>query len=525
MIWPTLEELGMGARLTRDLPRFLRNPLTPNQCAAILRRRLETRAERFLAVVERAIYRNRRSPYLRLLRAAGCESGDLRDLVAREGVEGALQELADRGVYVSLEEFKGQREILRGSERFAVVEEDFDFPRQPAHFEQRTGGTRSPGTIIRTSLAFAADQAVNQSVTLQAHGFVDTEHVVWMTAPLKQMFRYAKLGRQRLAWFYPIAPLPWKVWLIGHYLHWYGRWLGSPLPRPMSNDLRDSDQMAHRLAGWLREGRRLCLTCYASSGVRVAQAAARLGLSLEGTCFFTIGEPFTAAKLAALEAVGARANPTYSSTEAGLFATRCGTTRAPDDLHVFRDSFALIRRPRPIGDFGLSVEALHVTVLVPSAPKVMLNVELGDYAELEQRDCGCLLGELGLSEHIWDIASHEKLTSEGMTFARTRLVPVLEQVLPSRYGGTSADYQVVEEEGPDGILHLSLLMHPRLGPVDERQLAETFLAELGGDGLLEGYMAKVWERAGTVRVRREPPRATRAGKILPFHLSRGQGGS
>jgi hypothetical protein len=523
MILPILEELAMGARLTRDLPRFLRNQLTPEQCAAIIRRRLETRAERFLAVVERAIYRNHCSPYLRLLRAAGCESGDLRDLVAGEGIEGALQVLADRGVYVSLDEFKGRREIVRGSERFAIAEEDFDLPRQPAHFEQRTGGTRSPGTIIRTSLAFAADQAANGYESLRAHGFAEADHVVWMTAPLKQFFRYAMLGNPPLAWFYPLAPLPWKVWLIGHYLHWYGRWLGSPLPRPVSNDLRDGDRMAHWVAERLREGRHLSLTCYASSGVRVAHAAARLGLSLEGACFFTLGEPFTAAKLAALEAVGARAIPTYSTTEAGLVASRCGTARAPDDLHVFGDSFALIRRPRSIGDVGLSVEALHVTTLLTSAPKVMLNVEPGDHAELGQRDCGCSMGALGLSEHIWEIASHEKLTSEGMTFARTRLVPVLEQVLPSRYGGASTDYQVVEEEGPDGIPHLSLLMHPRLGPVDESQLTETFLAELGGDGLLEEYMARVWERVGTVRVRREPPRPTRAGKILPFHFIRGQG--
>ncbi len=31
-------------------------------------------------------------------------------------------------------------------------------------------------------------------------------------------------------------------------------------------------------------------------------------------------------------------------------------------------------------------------------------------------------------------------------------------------------------------------------------------------------MAGLWRRAGTVQVRREPPRSTPAGKTLPFHL-------
>jgi hypothetical protein len=38
-------------------------------------------------------------------------------------------------------------------------------------------------------------------------------------------------------------------------------------------------------------------------------------------------------------------------------------------------------------------------------------------------------------------------------------------------------------------------------------------------------MARIWEQAGTVEVRREAPVPTRGGKILPFHLVKASGAS
>jgi hypothetical protein len=188
-------ELVMLARLTRDLPAFLRRPITPDQAAATIRRRLETRSERFIQLARWSIYANRRSPYLRLLRAAGCELGDLRGLVAREGLEGALGLLARRGVYVSFDECKGRQPIVRGSERFAPLEEDFDNPRVAPHIQRRTGGTRGPGTLVNTSLAFITDAAANQTAALQAHGLVEAKHVLWQTAPIYELLLLARVGQ------------------------------------------------------------------------------------------------------------------------------------------------------------------------------------------------------------------------------------------------------------------------------------------------------------------------------------------
>jgi hypothetical protein len=62
-----------------------------------------------------------------------------------------------------------------------------------------------------------------------------------------------------------------------------------------------------------------------------------------------------------------------------------------------------------------------------------------------------------------------------------------------------------------------------VGPVDEAALRQTFLDELGRDGGYAPLAAGIWRRAGTVVVRREMPIATKAGKILPFHLVKAQG--
>ena len=513
----------MLGRLIRDLPDFLHHPISPRQGAEIVARRLRARPDTFLALADRVIYRHRRSPYGRLLQVAGCELGDLRALVTAEGLEGALGVLANRGVYVDFDEFKGRRPIVRGSERLEPTPADFDNPRLPAHFEVRTGGTRGPGAAVRTSLRFLADQAPNLGLALGAHGLADANHVLWMGAPLRDMLRYARLGRPPIAWFHSLALPPWRVRAVGAGLWAYARLLGCPLPWPVRVDLAHPTYLARWLEARSTRGRSVCLTAFGGSAVRVAAAAGEAGYSLRDVAFIAIGEPFTTAKRAAIERAGARALARYGSQETGNIAYSCATPSFADDVHLFRDSFALVQRPRAVGGTGPEVDAFLLTTLLPSAPKIMLNVENGDHGRLERRDCDCALGALGLREHLSEIRSHEKLTGEGMTFVRTRLIPVIEELLPARFGGSSAEYQLLEEEGGDGILRLALLVSPRIGPLDEPELRRSFLAELGRDGRLESYMAGIWERAGTVQVRREEPRATSAGKILPFHVGRGAG--
>ena len=252
-------------------------------------------------------------------------------------------------------------------------------------------------------------------------------------------------------------------------------------------------------------------------------AARERGVSLEGVCFVTLGEPFTEAKRRVVQAAGARALVRYAITELGIIGYGCGTAQESDDVHFFSDSYGLIQRPRSIGECGLTVDAFYFTSLLRSAPKVVVNLESGDFGRLGRRSCDCALGSIGLQDHISEIRSFEKLSGEGMTFATTDLLHVLEERLPARFGGSSSDYQLIEQEDEQGILRLHLIVSPSVRTGDDDQIRRTFLDELGRDGATANFGAVYWERAGTVEVRRRSPIATRAGKILPFHLLKSDG--
>lgn len=509
----------MIARLTRDLPGFLRAPLTVDQAASVLRRRMETREDRFLSMAEQMIYGHNRSPYVQLLRAAGCEYGDLKALVNQEGVEEALTRLAGAGVYVTLEEFKGRKEAVRGNRRFMFAESDFDHPRLPYHYEIRSGGTRGKTTSVRVNLSFITDLAVNTTLTFQAHSLAHHAHVIWLTGGVTPMLIYARLARTPIAWFHPLKPLPFDIQAGSRFLAALG-WLSRrSLPLPSFLDLMEPGRLAAWLGTLLRGGRRICVTTYASSAVRVADAANAKGIDLEGTTFVTLGEPFTAAKQRVLEAAGAQALVRYAFTEAGIIGYGCATRESPDDLHFFSDSFGLIQRRREVIDDHQAIDAFLVTSLLPSAPKVLLNVENGDHGIVTQKTCRCNLGILGLRTHVSMIRSFEKLSGEGMTFAQTDLLHILEDVLPTRFGGAATDYQAVEEE-ENGILRLSLIVSPRVGAVDETRLREAFIEELAKDGGFARVGALMWQRAHTVSIKRQWPVATGAGKILPFQIVR-----
>jgi hypothetical protein len=509
--------VGILARLTRDLPAFLRSPLTYQEAVKRAAERLRGRQTRFLAIAEQAIYGRPGSPYLQLLRHAGCEYGDLRALVTGRGLEGALSHLAASGVFVTFDEFKGRRDAVRGSRRFAFRDTDFDNPMIASHFEVRSGGTRGPATAVKTHLDFVTELATSTALAFRVHGLTGHDHIIWLVSGVTPMLIYARLGRPPLAWLYAVDPLPFPVRAGSQYLAVFSRLLGRPLPGPAFHDLADPAGMAARLAALLATGRKVTVTTYASSGVRISAAARERSTDLRGVCYITLGEPFTAGKRKIVEDSGAQALVRYAFTEGGILGYACGTPRASDDLHFFTDCYGLVQRRRAVGMSGPEVDAFLVTSVLPSAPKILLNVETGDYGLVEHRECGCEMGAAGLTTHVSGIRSFEKLSGEGMTFVQTDLLRVLEEVLPAKFGGTGADYQVLEQE-ENGILRLTLVISPRLGEVDATRARDAFLEALGHEGGMERMGAEFWRRANTVTVKREWPKATKAGKILPFQL-------
>src|SRR6187401_29665 len=118
----------MYARFFAGLPGFLRQRITPEDARRIVLERLNNREANFLALLEAAIFSRPQSPYQFVLREARCEPGDVRRLVAKEGVDAALGALYDGGVSVSFDELKGRKPVVRNGRVLETTAESFDNP-------------------------------------------------------------------------------------------------------------------------------------------------------------------------------------------------------------------------------------------------------------------------------------------------------------------------------------------------------------------------------------------------------------
>jgi hypothetical protein len=521
---PRIAEVRVGIGFLTSLPGFLRRPVGLEEARTALRRRLERRELDFLDLMRRSVYERRGSPYRRLLNLAGCEYGDLARLVADDGLEGALRTLLRHGVYLTVDEFKGVRPAVRGSERISVEPEGLRNPQAALHVPASSSGSRGLGSVVSLDLAFLRDTAVDQTLVLAARGGRRWRHAIWSVpggAGFKQVLKFSACGGPPERWFSQLDPATagldpryrWTTELIcrGSAL------AGVPIPRPLHVPVDDPLPIAR----WLAEVQRARATphihTFVSSAVRLCQAAEQAGLRLGGVEFSVCGEPITATRLAEIRRVGAEAVPQYGTAETSTLGFGCLAAEAPDEVHLLEDMHAVIQGHDVAVGHGLPGSALLVTSLRATAPLVLLNVCLGDQAVLGRRSCGCPLDRFGWTSHAHAIRSYEKLTAGGMTFLDTDLIRVLEDVLPARFGGGSTDYQLEESEGENGRPRLRLLVSPAVGAADPKAVAEAFLSAIAPGRGAERVMGLVWRDAGFLEVERRPPRGTSMGKIL--HLS------
>lgn len=496
-------------------------------CRGILEQQLRDREESFLRIVERAVFANPRSPYRRLLEHAGIGLADLARSVRHDGIEATLGLLHAEGVYVTLEQFKGRQPIERPGLTVPVSAGDFDNPLLARHFEASTGGSRGGvGRRILIDFDLLAHEAAYYSVYLGAFGLHGRAEALWYPPPpgvagIKQVFRRAKLGTPPARWFAQTR-LAFGRGTVRHFLFtgyavYASRLLGRPLPAPEYVPPDQASVVAEWLATQAKLGTPAVLAAGPSSAVRVCTAAAERGLDISDTFFRVAGEPYTPAKAKIIAAAGGRASPQYSMAEIGVIGMGCAAPGAVDEVHLLSDKVAVIQRDRTVGASGIQVGALFYTTLLPSCPKLMLNVESDDYGVLAERDCGCPFGEIGFRRHLHGIRSYDKLTSEGMTFLGSELISLVEEVLPARFGGRPMDYQFVEEERA-GSSSINVVVSPRIGTVDERAIVEVVLASLRAHDVAHRLMADFWNRAATLRVVRREPYATGAAKVLPLHV-------
>ncbi len=447
----------------------------------------------------------------------------MRALVDKHGLEGALERLYAAGVYVTLEEFKGRQPVRRNGLEFEVKAEDFDNPLLVSHYAGSSGGTRNVGTRVLIDFDLLTHEAACQVAVMDAHDLTDRAAAIWRPGPpdtggMKVALRYLLMNKPPRHWFvqtrFERSVEGLRAFIFYYYTFVVSRLVRRPLPRLEYVPTARADKVARWLATQKQLGRAAVLETNQSQAMRVCLAAQEHNLDISGTIFPVVGEPLTPAKAAVITAAGARAINRYSMAEAGMIALACAAPEEVDDLHLFTNKVAAIQSDRASGG---QVPLLVYTTLLPSSPKLMLNTESGDYAILNQRDCGCALQELGWSTHLIGLAAYDKLTSEGVTFMGSELYRLLEEVLPARFGGATTDYQLVEEEGDDGFPRVSIVVRPNVGAVDEASVIEAVMEALkhyptGGGSV----MTDQWRQGGTLRVVRRDPYTTTSAKVLPL---------
>ena len=523
-----LEDVAVGARFLWSLPGFLRHPVTLDDARAALRRRLERREVDFLALARCAIYGRAASPYLGLLRLAGCQYGDLERLVLQEGVEGALHTLFRRGVYLTVDELKGRRPAVRGSTTVPIDPERLRGQGSAPYLLTRSSGSRGAGTTVGLDLRAIRAEAVNRAlVLLEARGGGRWLHAHWGVpggAALGLLLQLSLVGATPVRWFSQVdlgAPAlhPRYRW-SARVLRWGASMAGVRLPKERHVTLQDPLPIAGWMAQVLAARGTPHLYTYVSAAAHLCQAASRAGLELRGARFTLWGEPATEARLASIRRTGAEATPSYGSAESGLIAEACLAPKTSDDLHLLHDRHALIQPGSDGHQSGVLPGTLFISSLLPTARMVLLNASLGDQAVMERRACGCPLERLGWSAHLHTIRSFEKLTAGGMALLVADVIRVLEEVLPARFGGGPTDYQLVESEGEQGEPRLRLVAHPALGPLEPREVADAFLRAIGTGSAAARVVEMQWRQAGLLEVERRPPHVTGPGKILHVHRER-----
>lgn len=522
-----LDELKIFSRYAWGLNEFFRTTLPAESCSRMITSQLQNREKSFLRILKLGIYDNPISPYFKLLRHAGIEYGDFVKLVESEGIEGALSKIYDTGVYLTINEFKGRQPVRRPGLEFPTQPHDFDNPFLVKYYEARSGGSRSRGNRIIIDLDLLTHEAAYFRLFLESFGLTANPRGAWREIPpvavgMKLALRYSKLGSPLERWFSPTALSlnlkNLKFYIFTRYSILASRMFANPIPVPEHVPLNE----AHKVAAWIetkrRQGRPAVLDTNVSAAVRVCLAAREKGFDISGTFFPGGGEPLTPAKAKIIRETGSRIHCHYSMTELGTMGLACANPIHLDEVHLLTDKIAVIQRSKEVGAGGAKVGALIYTSVLPLCPKLMLNVESDDYGNLESRECGCRIGELGYGTHLSNIRSYEKLTSEGVTFLGTELLRVIEEVLPGRFGGGPTDYQFAEEE-VGGLPKVNIVVSPRVGEVDDKAIIDTVVNALmpypGGD-----VMIRQWRQGDTLRVVRREPYTTSSAKIVPLHITK-----
>jgi len=509
----------------KGLRGFLVEPLSLAKSKQTIIKNAERREELFLNLLEKSVYNNDKSPYRRILNHVGYSFKDIKGLLHRIGLEHTLRRLYEDGIYLTFDEFKGRRTVHRGGKEFHLLESDFDNPLLGSSFDVRSGGTLGPGTRTMIDFDFLSYDAAHRAMALDIYGLMDVPCILWFpvlpgNAGIMNVFRQVKIDRPPMNWFSQVDSKTFKPSikdrLATRFSLLAGRLFGTSMPSPEYVDLNEAHRIAEFLYQVLQEHPKCAVWTYVSSAIRICMAARHRSLDLGGINFFVSGESVTSTKLEEIRSAGAHAIPYFAFVEGGIAAYGCPHPTCPDDMHVLKDRMALITHERTVQHSQDVLHALLFTSLLPESPKILLNVETGDQGVVSSHRCSCAFENIGFSDHLSSVTSFEKLTSEGMTFMLHDLLHIVEEVLPKKHGGSSADYQLLEKSNDHGVTSIDILASPRIGNLDEGDVINTLLEGLARQADSKRLMTQVWLNADTIHVKRTAPVHTSRGKIFPM---------
>lgn len=513
-------------RSSRMLSRMFKHRMDYTSASEALSERLKNRTESFLNSVNGTIFQHSESPYLKLFKRAGYDFDAVKSLVLDRGIEGCLTILKKKGVYIDINEFKGHKKTVRGSDTYQFSESDFNNPLLNTGYRTESGGSRSSGSKMTVPAEYIQQNNVYGVLAANENKILDKPAIIYLPIlpageGLFFNIRFTAMGNPPVKWFSPIDRRYIKPSLSNRFKTsstiLAARLRGMKMRGPEFVDMRDTVRIIKWIHSNLDRASGFAVVTYASSALRMIIEAKKENLSLGESVFWLMGEPLTEKIYSEILSHGCRAYSLYGCNELMLIGQGCANPSFPDDMHFCKDKLAVIQDKKFVDRLDTKVNSFYFSTILETSPKIFLNTETGDYGIVEKRNCGCGFEDIGFDLHIHSVRSFEKLTAEGATFFGNDVIELIQDTLPAEFGGCATDFQLVEEWEEDGFRKLCLYVSPDVGSIDEQNISKTVLKALMDDSDIHTYSAVYWDRGETLKLKRKNPIPTARGKILPLH--------
>jgi hypothetical protein len=515
-----LSEVFKYGKMLGAVYKHLRSPVESDP-ESVVRKCMEQREENFLAHVA-TVTQKPEHPYAQMFKLAGCSYADLEASVRRDGVESTLEKLLREGVYLTHDEFRGKREIVRSGRHIPALLSVWNNPASKGGYVQSSSGTSGRSVTTRGSIA---NIRLGESLQLLFLRELKVSNggrvIVAPVLPGGGLLTAIFVGRLAggLDRWYATGGVTWRnlhYRFVTRLLLAEMRFLGLRVPYPTYLKQNDFLAAAEYIKERVDAGDFVGLSGFVSAVARVAAAAVSNALDLTGCSAITGGEALTDAKRKVIESAGITAYSSYGSTDFGGFGMPCSQMNKGNCVHISKHAIALVSRPQESAWTNEAVHSLYATSILPQSPRIFINAEIGDTGVIEPATCDCSFSKLGFDLQVRDMAAIGMVTAQGITIEVSELVPLLEEVLPARFGGHPGDYQLHEREA-GAQTEIVLRIRPGVSTVAPGEILKHFLAEV--KRVYGGSLSVVsWLHSAGIRPELAPPLLAATGKFRAVRL-------